>query len=252
MVTAAGKVRTKPALRRLVWQQWSAAAVGSAVIVQAHRLGLAGQSSLPVLLATMAVATVCSNEELHRWLAGGDLGRRLWPRVLANMLARTPVCYLSGWGPLLGSVWIIVALLHITWSGSSAWLPSAGGAALGILLGALGIAADVFPSYLPSSQAHLIEAVQGFCVVLVLIFFGQLVGARERAEAALESEQRRFRKMLSELRCRNADGSFRWHELVVQNLLDDPDVRGVVIDQRDVSEASRAREQLSYRQPMTI
>jgi len=49
-----------------------------------------------------------------------------------------------------------------------------------------------------------------------------------------------------ELRCRNADGSFRWHELVVQNLLDDPDAHGVVINQRDITEASPAREQLTY------
>ena len=216
-------------------------------------------------------------------------------------------------GSLLGIIWIVGSLFHITWSGSSAWLPSAVGSALAILFGELGIAAGLFPSYLPPAQAHVIGALQALFVVMVVTFFGQLVAARERAEATLESEERRFRKMLTnssdvimavdgagciewvspsvrqqfghdpdaligtradrllglddeqitawttarstddemsaqrgELQSQNPDGSPRWHELVVQNLLDDPDVHGIVINQRDVTEASLARAQLAY------
>ncbi len=39
-----------------------------------------------------------------------------------------------------------------------------------------------------------------------------------------------------ELRLRHADGSYRWFEIVVTNLLDDPDVEGVVFHGRDLTE----------------
>jgi len=55
----------------------------------------------------------------------------------------------------------------------------------------LGIAAGLFQTYLPSTEVHQIGATQVFCVVLVFAFLGQIVAARERAETALESEERR-------------------------------------------------------------
>ena len=49
-----------------------------------------------------------------------------------------------------------------------------------------------------------------------------------------------------ELRIRHADGTWRHMESIANNLLDDPNVRGVVVNSRDTTERKRAEEMLSY------
>ncbi|MEV4509700.1 EAL domain-containing protein [Dactylosporangium sp. NPDC049525] len=49
-----------------------------------------------------------------------------------------------------------------------------------------------------------------------------------------------------QLRLRHADGDWRWLEVVSSNLLHDPSVRGMVTNARDVTEARRYQDQLSY------
>lgn len=48
----------------------------------------------------------------------------------------------------------------------------------------------------------------------------------------------------AEFRWRHKDGSYRWHEAVACNLLDDPAVRGIVVNARDVTERREAEERL--------
>ena len=43
-------------------------------------------------------------------------------------------------------------------------------------------------------------------------------------------------------RCRRGDGSYRWMEGVLTNLLDEPDVRAIVLNERDVTERKHAQE----------
>jgi diguanylate cyclase (GGDEF)-like protein/PAS domain S-box-containing protein len=49
-----------------------------------------------------------------------------------------------------------------------------------------------------------------------------------------------------ELRYRHADGSWHWHEAVFRNLMDEPAVRGLVINHRDVTERHDLEEQLRH------
>jgi diguanylate cyclase (GGDEF)-like protein/PAS domain S-box-containing protein len=49
-----------------------------------------------------------------------------------------------------------------------------------------------------------------------------------------------------ELRVRHRDGSYRWVELSVTNLLDEPGVRGIVTNFRDVTERRQLENQLSH------
>jgi len=57
-----------------------------------------------------------------------------------------------------------------------------------------------------------------------------------------------------ECRWRHADGSARWLETVFNNLLDDPKVRGIVLNSRDVTERHKLGEQLrkrAFHDPLT-
>ena len=49
-----------------------------------------------------------------------------------------------------------------------------------------------------------------------------------------------------QVRLRHADGDWRWFEVVRSNLLHDPSVRGIVSNARDITEARRYQDQLSY------
>ena len=46
----------------------------------------------------------------------------------------------------------------------------------------------------------------------------------------------------TEFRCRQQDGSYRYLEVVGQNRLSDPDIAGVVLNSRDISDRKRAEE----------
>jgi PAS domain S-box-containing protein len=52
-------------------------------------------------------------------------------------------------------------------------------------------------------------------------------------------------RFTNEFRCIHADGSWRWLEMVSQNRLDDPEIAGVVINARDVTERKNAAEALA-------
>jgi len=49
-----------------------------------------------------------------------------------------------------------------------------------------------------------------------------------------------------ETRLRYVDGTWHWHELLMRNLLTDPDVRGIVLNHRDITEHRAFQERLAY------
>ncbi|HEY2018139.1 MAG TPA: PAS domain S-box protein, partial [Bryobacteraceae bacterium] len=56
--------------------------------------------------------------------------------------------------------------------------------------------------------------------------------------------------LMAQYRTRHQDGSWRWVDVVVKNLLDDPDVRGIVINYRDITERKQLEEQLRQTQKL--
>jgi len=69
--------------------------------------------------------------------------------------------------------------------------------------------------------------------------------ARKYFERVLDSSAGKAGAAI-ELRMRHADGSWRHMEAVFENLLDDPNVRGVVANYRDVTKRRHAEERLSH------
>jgi diguanylate cyclase (GGDEF)-like protein/PAS domain S-box-containing protein len=55
-----------------------------------------------------------------------------------------------------------------------------------------------------------------------------------------------------QFRARHRDGSYRWVELVPTNLFDDPDVNGVVLNIRDVTDRRRAEDELRLLQTIVL
>jgi len=48
-----------------------------------------------------------------------------------------------------------------------------------------------------------------------------------------------------EMRARHADGTYRWLEAMAKNMLDDPNIGGIVVNVRDVTERKRAQDELA-------
>lgn len=69
--------------------------------------------------------------------------------------------------------------------------------------------------------------------------------ARKAFERVLSSPAGRAVPTL-DLRMQHADGSWRHMEAVFNNLLDDPNVRGIVVNYRDVTQRKQAEERLSH------
>jgi diguanylate cyclase (GGDEF)-like protein/PAS domain S-box-containing protein len=51
---------------------------------------------------------------------------------------------------------------------------------------------------------------------------------------------------VAEARLRHADGSWRWHEISARNLLDNPAVRGLVFNHRDITARKAYQEKLAF------
>lgn len=70
---------------------------------------------------------------------------------------------------------------------------------------------------------------------------------RETVAEAIESIQTNPGKTeLIETRFRHADGSWRWVEATLQNRFDDPDIDGILVNSRDISQ--RKRQEHQYRE----
>ncbi|HEY2430044.1 MAG TPA: EAL domain-containing protein [Acidimicrobiales bacterium] len=54
------------------------------------------------------------------------------------------------------------------------------------------------------------------------------------------------RDHVSELRLQHADGTWRWHEVTMRNLLDVPAVRGLVVNHRDITERKAYQDRIAH------
>jgi diguanylate cyclase (GGDEF)-like protein/PAS domain S-box-containing protein len=284
------------------------------VVVVTHHLGYAGHAPLWVCLVALSAGMVIQHPGTQRVLSGGDLQRRLGPRMALHVGVYTTVMvYIYGWGPLCTTVYLIPALMHIRWVGARAWKPAALCTVIGAGVGQIGIALGLVFTYLPPALAQ-VGGIGGVGVTLLLIRqYGITAEERERADRIATLQERRFGAMVAnssdiiavldqagvisyispsverllgyrphdlvgtpgialmfpddavpvratfadqtstpgapvrfELRAVHADGSLRWLDTMVIDLLADPAVRGLVVNQRDVTDQRQAQERLAY------
>jgi len=76
-------------------------------------------------------------------------------------------------------------------------------------------------------------------VAFALSHDDDLPGVLAAFQSALENPGR---VITHEFRCRHQDGSYRYLEVVGQNRLNDPDITGVVLNSRDITDRKRAEE----------
>jgi len=291
-----------------------------AIISFVNELGWYGGLPTPVLLALTAPLLLMNTTGVQRALSGGDLTRRVAPRMLLHMVFLTIAAFISGWGPVMMIGLIVTAVAHMRWSGAAVWRPAMAYATLCAALGAAAIQLHLVTDYFGRPDSLVLCGLMLLVVLLVVRSYGEALVQREQAEAALVASQalarrseRWFRALVqhtsdvicvvdsaglvtyasdaaerrlghrpadllggpadaiiepadresfaaflggvahrptgdhrAELRLWQADGTERWHEVTAHDLLDDPEISGIVLNYRDVHERRAYHDLLAF------
>jgi diguanylate cyclase (GGDEF)-like protein/PAS domain S-box-containing protein len=129
-------------------------------------------------------------------LSGGDLSRRVWPRVGLHILNTTATMYLTGWGALLAVAHLHVLSVHLRQSGSRVWRAAAVSSVLTIGLGQVAYATGLLDGYLPVAESNGIALLIAIGTVTTARTLGRAVALREKAEAEVRRNEVRFRALL--------------------------------------------------------
>jgi PAS domain S-box-containing protein len=291
------------------------------IVVLLHQFGLAGPAPLWVLVEILLISALAETPPVARRLLPTGPGdtRRMHLSIAIDTAQVTTICYLCGWGPVLGAGYVAVAAVCLRLVGAVAARPAICWAAAGIATGQLAVGLGWCYSYIPPLQSQAAGLLGGAAVIMTIRGMGMMTEQREReaadrthAEEALRRNEERFRALVQdsstmimvsdasgaltyvspavehllgyhpetfatgrlsqiihpddltartadwrtlvdggdevhvEARVRHADGTWRWHEITVRNLLTNPAVRGVVSHHRDITERKEYQEQLAY------
>jgi diguanylate cyclase (GGDEF)-like protein/PAS domain S-box-containing protein len=165
-------------------------------IVVLRRFDLAGDVSLWIIAAVLLFGTVFQLPEVQLWLSGGDLTRRVWPRVGLQILTITAIMYMTGWGALLGVAHVYVLSVHLRQSGSRVWRPAVVSSVLAIGLGQIAYTTGFLYSYLPIEQTNVIALLIALGTATTAHTLGRAVALREEAEATVRRNEVRYRALV--------------------------------------------------------
>jgi diguanylate cyclase (GGDEF)-like protein/PAS domain S-box-containing protein len=167
-----------------------------AVIAGLREFGLSGTTPLWIVALVLVAGAIVQQPAVQLWLAGGDLQRRVWPRVGLHILKTTATMYMIGWGSLLAVAHLHILSVHLRQSGSRAWRPAAVASVAGIALGQIAFATGLLDSYLDVTRTHGIALLIALGIVTTARALGQSVARRESAEEALRRSEERFRALV--------------------------------------------------------
>jgi diguanylate cyclase (GGDEF)-like protein/PAS domain S-box-containing protein len=163
-----------------------------AVIAGLREFGLSGDGPLWIIAVVLVIGAVSQQPAVQRRLAGGDLQRRVWPRVGLHVLQATATMYLTGWGSLLAVAHLHILSVHLKQSGSRSWRPAAVASVAGIAIGQILFAAGVLHSYLDVTRTNGVALLIGLGVVTTARVLGQTVRQREVVQDALRRSEERL------------------------------------------------------------
>ena len=170
--------------------------LGGLVLNVLYAMGLAGRLPVWVVDGLLLVCVVYQQPGVQRWLTGGDLRHRLWPRLGFHLAMYTAVLLVVGWGPLSGLAFIGTLAIHLRWSGSAAWRVAAVLGTAAVVVGQVLIGVGGVFTYLPGPQGHAIAAILAVTALLISRLLGLTVAQREEAEHQVRLSEERFRTLI--------------------------------------------------------
>ena len=165
-------------------------------IVVLREFDLSGSVPLWIIALVLLTGVISQQPAVQLRLSGGDLSKRLWPRVALHISTSTVTAYLTGWGPLLAIAHLHILSMYLHKSGSRAWRPAAVASVVAIGLGQVAYATGLIHPYLTVPQTHAVAVFMAIGVVTTARVFGRAVRERETAEAAVRRSEERFRALV--------------------------------------------------------
>jgi diguanylate cyclase (GGDEF)-like protein/PAS domain S-box-containing protein len=146
---------------------------------------------IAVFIATAASSLIADLLYRHR-----PSPLRIHVRIAQNAAAVTAVIYLSGWGPVLGLAFVVLALENMARGGSRLWRTTVLWSLLGIAAGQTAIWERWAPSVLSVAKANTLAFLGSFLLFFVIRMAGAVMEQKELADTSLRRSEDRFRSLI--------------------------------------------------------
>ena len=162
----------------------------------ASHFGLVGNLPFWMLLALLALGGVQS-QVTSGWLRPDASARSMHAALASQVLSVTAIIYVIGWGSTLSIGYVFVISRALDEGGSRVWRATLGWTIVGIALGEIGIALNVFPTYVDVPYVHGLAALGILGMTFVMWLLGTKTEQNERASAERDHADREVRSTLS-------------------------------------------------------
>ncbi|MDI6104560.1 diguanylate cyclase [Actinoplanes sp. NEAU-A12] len=166
-----------------------------ALMAWGHRHGAVLGS--PVLVAALGTLFGASGDERwQRLLGGGHLHTRPVLRLVYAMTLMATTLLLAGWGFLLPACAMLIAVIHIGWTGSRTWRPAAFITAIVTVISETIIHVGVVESVVSPAYSHVAAALNLTIAVFGLSNLGLSAARGEQAAMAVQRAEERYRALV--------------------------------------------------------
>ncbi len=117
-------------------------------------------------------------------------------RLALQSAVVTWVVYLTGWGPVLGGAYLLMALENLARNGSQSWRRTAIWNLLGIGAGQLAIGEGWAPSLLSDWQSQTLGVLGALLFLLIVRMAAATSAQKEQAELSTRTSEDRFRSLV--------------------------------------------------------
>jgi diguanylate cyclase (GGDEF)-like protein/PAS domain S-box-containing protein len=161
-------------------------------------LGRAGVASAhPLWLLTVTLVGTHSLSSVARArLERHQTPARIHQLIAAQVLGTTLVMYMTGWGPVLGVGYVLIAQEVFAAAGSGVWPWMLGWSIAGLGIGQAAVALGLAPSMIAQPLVHGLAALMGLGTAYVLAILGAGAVRAERAERSLRESHEHFRALV--------------------------------------------------------
>jgi diguanylate cyclase (GGDEF)-like protein/PAS domain S-box-containing protein len=272
------------------------------------------QAPPAVMTALLALFLAGSHERWQRLLGGGHMHNRIALRLAVATVGAAIMMTYAGWSFLVPGWAVLIASVHIGWSGARSRLTAGVIMAVVTVLAQAAVHAGLAPSVIPLKYSDGAAVWGMLLAVTALNNIGVSAARGEEAAAQLHQAEARFRALVEkssdvvsvldtaarvtlispairyvagwdpdkvlgvdrlalvhaddepaaraalrevvaggdgtevrfEGRSRRRDGAWRWYETTMRNLLADPAVRGIVCNERDVTERRLHQDEIAH------
>jgi len=162
----------------------------------ASHFGLVG--NLPAWMLFLLLALGGAQSQITSgWLRPDASTRSMHAALAAQVMAVTAIIYVIGWGPTLTIGYVFVISRALDEGGSRVWRATLGWTIVGITLGELGIAFNLFPTYVDVPYVHGLAALGILGMAFVMWLLGTKTAENEGASAARDQADHEVRSTLS-------------------------------------------------------